>query len=55
MYKRATITVYIYTVTIAYGNVYMILHNYTPTDVGVFLAKMCKIEKFLYFRRLSTT
>ena len=55
MYKRATVTVYIYTVTVAHGNVYMILHNCTPTDVGVFLAKMCKIEEFLYFRRLSTT
>ena len=32
----------------------IIMHNFTPTDVGVFLAKMCKMKEFLYYRRVST-
>jgi len=38
--------------TVAHGNVYTILHIFTPTDVGVFLLKMCKICTFFYFKRL---
>ena len=34
---HATVTVYIYTVTIAHENIYTFLHVFTPTDVGVFL------------------
>jgi len=28
------------------------MHNFTPTDVGFFFVKMCKITYFLYFARL---
>ena len=38
-----TVTVHICTVTIA------LMHNFTPTDVGVFLVRMCKMKGFLYF------
>ena len=27
------------------------MYNFTPTDVGIFLVKMCKISYFLYFAR----
>ena len=49
---HAIVTVYIYTVIIAHENIYTFLHVFTPTDVGVFLLKMCKICAFFYFRRL---
>ena len=29
------------------------MHNFTPTDVGVFWMKMCKKSCFLYFAKLS--
>ena len=32
----------------------IIMHNFTPTDVGVFLVKMCKMKEFLYYRKVST-
>ena len=25
------------------------MHNFTPTDVGVFLVKMCKMKGFFFF------
>ena len=53
MYRRATITVYIYTVTIALVYLCILLHNFTPTDMGVFWIKMCKKSCFLYFAKLS--
>ena len=49
---RATVTVYIYMVTVAHENIYTFLHIFTPTDMGVFLFKMCKTCIFYYFRRL---
>ena len=49
---HATIIVYIYTITVAHKNIYIFLHIFTPTGVGVFLFKMCKTSIFFYFRRL---
>ena len=45
--------VYIYTVTIHLQDHCAYLDIFTKTDVGGFWIKMCKIEHFLYFRRLS--
>ena len=48
---HATVTVHICTVTLA------IVHfctTFTPTDVGVFLLKMCKISYFFHFAQLYT-
>ena len=28
------------------------MHNFTLTDVGIFLVKMCKMKGFLYFATL---
>ena len=28
------------------------MHNFAPTDVDVFLVKICKMKEFLYFRKL---
>ena len=28
------------------------MHNFTPTDVGVFWIKTCKMRSFFYFARL---
>ena len=53
MYGRATVTVYICTVTVALVYLSTILHNFTSIDVGVFWIKMCKKSYFLYFARLS--
>ena len=39
---RATVTVYIYTVTVARVEIYTFLHNFKSTDVEHFLGKMCK-------------
>ena len=44
---------YIYTVTIHLQDHCTYLDIFTKTDVGGFWIKMCKIEHFLYFRRLS--
>ena len=48
-----TVTVYIYMVTIHLQDHCTYLDIFTKTDVGGFCVKMCKIEYFLYFRRLS--
>ena len=48
-----TVTVYIYTVTVDLHTRVYILHDFTPTDVGVFSAKMCKKACFMYFARVS--
>ena len=37
-----------------YCDNYAFMHIFTPNDVGVFLAKMCKFESFLHFARLCT-
>ena len=47
--ERVTITVYIYTITIAHVEIYTILHNFRSTDVEHFLGKMCKSCVFFYF------
>ena len=39
---RATVTMYIYTVTIARVEIYAFLHNFRSTDVKNFLGKICK-------------
>ena len=44
---------YIYTVTVHLQDHYAYLDIFTETDVGGFGIKMCKIEHFLYFKRLS--
>ena len=36
-----------------YCSTYAFMHNFTPTDVGVFLVKMYKMSYFLYFARLA--
>ena len=51
---RATVTVYIYTVTVARVETYTFLHNFSSTDVEHFWVRMCKKSSFLYFGRLST-
>ena len=53
MYRRAIVTVYICTITVALAYLCTNLYNFTPTDVGVFGVKMCKKSCFLYFARLS--
>ena len=50
MYRRATVTVHICTVTVALVHLCTIL--YPPMWV-FFLVKMCKMSCFLYFARLS--
>ena len=35
-----------------YYNTCAFMHNFIPTDVGFFLAKMYKIKCFFYFARL---
>ena len=37
-----------------YCSIYICMHNFTSTYVGIFLAKMCKMKEFLYYRRVST-
>ena len=32
-----------------YYSTYAFMHNFTPTDVGVFFVRMCKMKGFLYF------
>ena len=39
---RATVTMYIYTVTVTRVEIYTFLHNFRSTDVEHFLRKMCK-------------
>ena len=48
-----TVTVYIYTVTVHLQDYCAYLDIFTKTDVRRFWIKMCKIEHFLYFNRLS--
>jgi len=43
------VTVHICTVTIPFVKLCTTLHNFTSTNVGVFLAKMCKMKEFLYY------
>ena len=50
---RATVTVYISTVTVARVEIYTFLHNFRSTDVKHFWVKICKKSCFLYFARLS--
>ena len=50
---RATVTVYIYTVTVAHVEIYTFLHNFRSIDVKHFWIKMCKKSYFLYFARVS--
>ena len=50
---QATVTVYIYTVTVARVEIYTFLHNFRNIDVEHFWIKMCKKSYFLYFARLS--
>ena len=40
-------------VTVYLQDHYAYLDIFTKIDVGGFWVKMCKIEQFLYFRRLS--
>ena len=51
-FTRWTITVYIYTITIYLQDYCAYLEIFKKTDVGGGGVKMCKIEHFLYFRRL---
>ena len=37
-----------------YYNTCAFMHNFTSTNVGVFLLKICKMDYFLYFARLCT-
>ena len=46
---RATVTVYIYTITVTRVEIYTFLHNFRSTDVEHFLGKMCKSCVFFYF------
>ena len=41
-YKHATVTVHIYTVTVAIVYKCIIMHNYAQVGVAVFLLKLCK-------------
>ena len=34
-----------------YCSICVFMYNFTPTDVGDFLLKMCKMDYFLYFVR----
>ena len=43
---------YIYTVIVHLQDHCAYLDIFTKTDVGGFWVKMCKIEHFLYFRKL---
>ena len=52
-FTQWTVTMYIYTITIHLQDHCAYLDIFTKTDVGGFWIKMCKIEHFLYFRRLS--
>ena len=47
--RRATVTVYIYTVTIAHVEIYTFLYTFRSTDVEQFWGKMCKSGVFFYF------
>ena len=49
------VTVYIYTVTVYLQDHCAYLDIFTKTDMGGFWVKICKIDYFLYFRRLSTS
>ena len=46
---RATVTVYIYMVTVTHVEIYTFLHNFRSTDVEHFWGKMCKNGVFFYF------
>ena len=46
---RATVAVYISTVTVARVEIYTFLHNFRRTNVEHFLGKMCKSYVFFYF------
>ena len=46
---QATVTVYIYTVTVSRVEIYTFLHNFRSTDVKYFLGKICKSCVFFYF------
>ena len=48
---QATVTMYIYTVTVSRVEIYTFLHNFRSTDVEYFLGKMCKSCVFFYFTR----
>ena len=50
---RATVAMYISTVTVARVEIYTFLHNFRSTNVEHFLVKMCKKSCCLYFARLS--
>ena len=43
---RATVTVYIYTITVARVEIYTFLHDFRSTDVEHFWIKMCKKSCF---------
>ena len=43
---------FIYTITVHLQDHYAYLDIFTKTDVKGFWVKICKIEHFLYFRRL---
>ena len=47
---RATVTVYISTVTVARVEIYTFLHNFRSTDMEHFGVKMCKKSCFLYLQ-----
>ena len=49
--ERATVTVYIYTVTIVRLEIYTFLNNFRKTNVEHFLGKMCKNCVLYDFRR----
>ena len=42
---RATVTMYIYMITVARVEIYTFLHNFRSTDVEHFLVKMCKKDR----------
>ena len=52
-FTRWTVTVYIYTVIVHLQDHCVYLDIFTKIDVEDFWVNMCKIEHFLYFRRLS--
>ena len=47
---RATVAVYISTVTVARVEIYTFLHNFRSTDMEHFGVKMCKKSCFLYLQ-----
>ena len=51
LYTRATVTVYIFTVTVA---LVYIIQDFGSTDVVQFWDKMCKNEGFFYYKKVST-